>query len=255
MHRHSVNGLIYFTFESLQVTHAISSRHGGTSSAPFNTLNLSITVGDASSNVHSNIKRMHDAIALDQSCTVDASQAQADQIAIVDDRHRGTRIKHVDALLTKQPDLPLLLRFADCVPILLHDPAHRAIGVVHAGWRGTVSHVAAKSVQAMQQAFGTRTRDVIACIGPAIGPCCYKIRQDVISRVRMAFDNFDSILLQHNGSTYLDLWRANAIQLRGLGVGQIEIAEVCTADHVDDFYSWRAENKNTGRFGAIIALT
>ncbi len=257
MQQHRVNSLAYYTFESLddKVTHAISTRHGGVSPAPFDTLNLSVTAGDAPSNVNSNVKLLHEALALDIPATVTASQAQADKIAIVDASHRGMWIQNVDALITNQRHLPLLLRYADCVPILLHDPTHRAIAIVHAGWRGTAAQVVAKSIRAMQQAFGTRTQDVIACIGPSIGPCCYAIGQDVISQIRTAFSNADSLLTKQNGSTHLDLWQANAMQLLELGVEQIEIAKICTADHTDEFYSWRAENKNTGRFGAIIALT
>ncbi len=256
MQRHSANGLAYYTFDSLavQVTHAISTRHGGVSPAPFDTLNLSVVAGDQPSNVDANTARLHDTLELDASATVTASQAQADQIAIVDVNYRGTRMKNVDALVTDQPNLPLLLRYADCVPILLYDPAHHAIGVVHAGWRGTITKIAAKSVRAMQQAFGTQMRDVIACIGPSIGPCCYEIGDEVMDQVQGAFSEVDALLLKQNGSTHLDLWEANALQLRELGVEQIEIAKICTADHTDDFYSWRAENKNTGRFGAIISI-
>lgn len=256
MRRHSSNGLGYYTFDALngKIIHAISTRHGGVSPAPYDTLNLSVATGDAPTNVNSNIKHLHDALELDVSATVTASQAQADQIAIVGANHRGTRIKNVDALVTDQPNLPLLLRYADCVPILLYDPVHRAIGVVHAGWRGTIAKIAAKSVRAMQQGFGTRTGNVIACIGPSIGPCCYEVGDDVIAQVRAALDNAEALLLKQNGSTHLDLWEANAAQLRELGVEQIEIAEICTADHTNDFYSWRAENKDTGRFGTIAAL-
>jgi hypothetical protein len=106
MQRHSTNGLDYYTFESLddKIIHALSSRDGGVSPAPFDTLNLSVTTGDVPSNVNSNIERLHDALALDKSATVTASQAQADKIAIVDSSHRGTRIQNVDSLITNRPN-------------------------------------------------------------------------------------------------------------------------------------------------------
>jgi len=229
-------------------------RHGGISPAPFHSLNLSVAAGDNPSNVNANISRLHHALALDESATVTASQAQADQVAILDAGDRGTRIQNVDALITNAPDLPLLLRFADCVPIFFYDPVHRAIGVAHAGWRGTVAKIVAKTVRAMRDAYGTKMKDVRACIAPSIGPCCYEIGENVINQVRAGFHRADDLLVKQNGSTHLDLWQANAQQLRELGVEQIEIAEICTADHTDDFYSWRKENKNTGRFGAIISI-
>ncbi|HEX7593382.1 MAG TPA: laccase domain-containing protein, partial [Anaerolineae bacterium] len=98
--------------------------------------------------------------------------------------------------------------------------------------------------------------DLIACVAPSIGPCCYRIGANVIAQVRAAFGHADELLIpQADGSIHFDLWQANARQLRALGIEQIEIAEICTAHHTDDFYSWRAEKAKTGRFGAIIALT
>lgn len=258
MQRHTVNNLTYYTFDSLRdsgnVIHAISTRHGGVSPAPFDTLNLSQAAGDTAANVVKNIEHLHNALAL-ESAAVTASQAQADRIAVVNASHHGRRVQNVDALLTDKPGVPLMLCYADCVPIFLYDPMHRAIGVVHAGWRGTVSKIAAKSARAMGDAFGTRPRDLVACIGPSIGPCCYRIGDDVIERVRAALDDADQVLVaQPSGAKHFDLWQANAEQLREMGVEQIEIAEICTADHTDEFYSWRAENKVTGRFGAVIAM-
>ena len=259
MQRRTQGPLVYYTFDLLDapnLIHAISTRHGGISAAPFDTLNLSRHVGDDAMNVASNLERLHSALELDLRTTIDASQAQADRVAMVGVEQRGTRVKDVDALLTNAPNVPLLLRFADCVPILFFDPVHRAIGIAHAGWRGTVMKIATKTAQTMFDAFGTQPRDLIACIAPSIGPCCYRVGDDVIARVRDAFQNADALLIQQNdGGIHFDLWQANACQLRALGVEQIEIANICTAHRTDDFYSWRAEKAKTGRFGAMIAMT
>ncbi len=238
-----------------EVIHAVTTRHGGVSPAPFNTLNLSSHVGDDPAHVKENWQRLHVALGLDANATVDARQAQADRVARVSAEQRGTRIMDVDGLITDEPGLPLLLRFADCVPILFFDPAHRAVGLAHAGWRGTVGHVVSNTVAAMHDAFATRPADLIACVGPSIGPCCYEIGADVRERVEQAFPgNTSDLLIRRNGSTQLDLWEANACQLRALGVGQVEVAGLCTSDRTDEWYSWRRENARTGRFAAIIAL-
>jgi len=260
MQRHSRNDLAYYTFDSLRdsgaLIHAIATRRGGVSPAPFDTLNLSRHVGDDAANVATNLERLHTVLALDAAATVDASQAQANRVARVDARQRGTRIADVDALVTNAPNVPLLLRYADCVPIFFFDPVRRAIGVAHAGWRGTVRKIAARTAQTMFDTFGTRPRDLIACIAPSIGPCCYRVGDDVIAQVRAAFDDADDLLLaQPDGGVHFDLWQANARQLGALGVAQIEIAQICTAHHTDEFHSWRAERGTTGRFGAIIAIT
>ena len=259
MRRETRGELTYYTFHSLNdfdfLIHAISTRHGGISPAPFDALNLSRATGDAETNVATNILRLHDALGLEATATISASQAQADQVATVGAAQRGAVVRDVDALLTNEPALPLLLRYADCVPILLFDPRHRAIGVAHAGWRGTTGKIAAKAAQRMFDVYGTLPRDLIACIGPSIGPCCYAVRDDVITRVRAAFDQSDELLRTYSeGVVHFDLWEANAQQLRALGIDQIEIAGTCTADRTDDFFSWRAENGKTGRFGAIISL-
>lgn len=258
MQRHVVNSLSYYTFESLDdsgsIIHGISTRHGGVSPAPFHTLNLGRTVGDDPRHVATNLQHWHAALAMDASATVHAVQAQADSVAVVQSSHRGTWVPGVDALLTVERGLPMMMRFADCVPVLLYDPRHHAIGVVHAGWRGTVLKIVTLAAQAMFASFDTRPRDLIAGVGPSIGPCCYRIGDDVIARVRETFhDLADELLTSQNGAVYLNLWQANALQLRALGVEKIEVAGICTAEHTEDFYSARAENK-TGRFSAIIAL-
>ncbi len=258
MLRNSIHGTVLYQAERLlefeNLAHGVTTRHGGVSPAPFDTLNLSAHVGDAPERVQENLTRVHAALEINRAATVDASQAQADRVTRVTARERGTRVPDVDGLITNERGVNLMLRFADCVPILLYDPAHRAIGVAHAGWRGTVSHVVANTVRAMQDAFDTRAPDLIACIGPSIGPCCYEIGADVRARIETAFPETHAQLLRHNGATHLDLWQANAVQLRALGVREIEIAGVCTADHTHDFYSWRRENATTGRFAALIAL-
>ncbi len=223
------------------------------SPSPFHTLNLARAAGDDPANVATNTRRLHAALALDAAATVDASQAHGATVARVTALERGQCISGVDALLTSERGVPLLLRFADCVPILLFDPVQRAIGIIHAGWRGTVAKVTTQAVRALCNEFRTRPRDLVACVGPSIGPCCYRVGADVIAQVRAAFTGADELLVTRTGGTHLDLWLANARQLQALGVEQIETASLCTAEHTQEFYSARVEGK-TGRFGAIIAL-
>lgn len=259
MQRNEMNGVVFYQSDKLLeysgLIHAVTTRHGGVSPAPFDSLNLSAHVGDDAAHVQENLNRLHRALGLERSATVDASQAQADQVAIVTENERGTRIKGVDGLITNIRGIPLMLRFADCVPILLYDPVHAAIGIAHAGWRGTVAKVLSNTVRTMGETFQTGPQDLIVCIGPSIGPCCYEIGADVESKVQAAYPDTYPLLLSNNGSTHLNLWQANAVQLQALGVEQIEIGGVCTSDHTDDFYSWRREHANTGRFAALIALS
>lgn len=258
MHRVEIEGLAFYRSDLLNnfpnVIHAVTTRHGGSSPTPFDSLNLSAHVGDDAANVNSNLDRVHQALGLDRHSTVDASQAQAERVAVITQSERGTRVAGVDGLISNNPGIPLMLRFADCVPILFYDPVQQAVGLAHAGWRGTVGKVVTNTVIAMRDAFGTDPADLISVIGPSIGPCCYEIGSDVHGRVNSAFPDTAQLLLQQNGALHLDLWQANAHQLRELGLKQIEIANICTADHTNDFYSWRRETAQTGRFGALISL-
>jgi YfiH family protein len=249
---------VFYLSEAMEsfsgIVAAVTTRHGGVSPKPFDSLNLSASVGDDPSNIRENWTRLHRVLDLDALATVDARQAQAGSVAVVNHAERGTRIAQVDGLITNVTAVPLMLRFADCVPILFCDPKRHAIGVAHAGWRGTVAKVVANTVRAMIHAYGSEPRDLIACVGPSIGPCCYEIGADVYEHVKQALPWSEELVIRRNGSLHLDLWGANVRQLRELGVGEIEVAGVCTADHTEDFYSWRREHARTGRFAAIIAL-
>ena len=153
------------------------------------------------------------------------------------------------------PDVTLLMRFADCVPILLYDHRNEAIGLAHAGWVGTVRRAAQAAVDGMITTFGSDAAEIMVCLGPSIGPDHYEIGADVATKVREAFgEQADQYLHSRSGSIYFDLWAANRDQLVGSGVQHLEMAEICTACHTEDWFSHRAEKGSTGRFGALIGL-
>jgi len=160
-----------------------------------------------------------------------------------------------DALLTTHPDVTLFMRFADCVPILLYDPEHQAVGLVHAGWRGTVKRVAAAAVGHMHTRFQTRPQALLAAIGPSICARHYQVGPEVAAQVVQAFGVDACVLLPDpSGGVQFDLWAANRLVLHQAGVQQVETAAVCTACHLDDWFSHRAEHGRTGRFGAMIGV-
>jgi YfiH family protein len=168
---------------------------------------------------------------------------------------KGRVCPRTDALITATPGVPLMLRFADCVPILFYDPARKVVGLAHAGWRGTVAGIAQATVEAMGRTFGCRPQDMIAGIGPAIGPCCYTVGADVVQAVRQAFPGGSERLTHRAGGHWqLDLWSANQVQLAECGVGQIEVAGLCTACHTEEWFSHRATGGKTGRFGVLAGL-
>jgi YfiH family protein len=162
---------------------------------------------------------------------------------------------NTDGLVTATPGVALLLRFADCQPILLYDPVHHALGLIHAGWRGVAQGIARRAVEAMHEAFGSRSQDLIVGLGPAIGPCCYTVGHNVAAAMGYALPNWgQAMVLEGEDQWRFDLSAANAQQLAAEGVQQIEQAGLCTACHLDEFYSHRGENGRTGRFAVVACL-
>ncbi len=259
MHRHEPNGLAYYTFPSLErygeLVHAVTTRHGGVSTGPYTSLNVSRGLGDDPAAVEENLRRVCHVLGLRRQDLVSPNQRHTANVRRVDASDRGRIQVGYDALITDQPEVPLLLRYADCVPVLIYDPAHHALAVVHSGWRGTVLGIARSAVQALAEAYGSRPGDLVAAIGPSIGPCCYEVGSDVADAVRTAFTGSAGLLVDRpGGRRYLDLWAANRRWLLEAGVRQIEVGALCTACHTDEFYSHRAEGGKTGHFAAVLSL-
>ena len=261
MERIDRGGPVYYRFEqwpeSGALAHGVFTRQGGVSRAPFASLNVGGTVGDDLAAVRENLRRIYAALSLDgeRACTV--WQVHSADTVLATERTPGRHwLARADGMITNRPGLPLTMRFADCVPLLFHDPVHRAVGIAHAGWRGTVGMVGVSVVRAMQAAFGTDPADLQVAIGPSIGPERYEVGSEVAAAVLKAFGEDGKGLLHYpnGGKAHLDLWAANRLALERVGVRQIEVAGLCTAAHVDDFFSHRAERGKTGRFCAVIAL-
>lgn len=256
---HESQGVRYFSFESLaseKLPHAILTRQGGVSPEPWDSLNVGGTVGDDRPRVIENRLRSFHALGRDPQSMFDVWQVHSADVVIANAPHSFAPPElKADAIITDNPDITLFMRFADCTPILLYNPVRSVIGLVHAGWMGTVKQVAAAAIDAMTAAYGSRPADILAAIGPSIGPDHYEIGEDVITRVRAAFHgDAENLLVRHGDRLHFDLWEANKLSLVQAGVRQIEISGLCTACHPDDWYSHRAEKGKTGRFGALVAL-
>jgi purine-nucleoside/S-methyl-5'-thioadenosine phosphorylase / adenosine deaminase len=250
----------YFTFNLLDgrgPIHAIFTRWGGVSTSPWQSLNVGGTVGDKLEHVQENRQRSFRAVGLNPGSIYDAWQVHGREVVVADQpRKPGEAYRQADILLTDRPGVTLFMRFADCVPLMLYDPRQGVVGLVHAGWRGTVEHAPAAAVQAMQVHFNSQPADILAGIGPSIGWHHYPVGEEVVQQVQTAFgERAAGILIHQNGSTNLDLWAANRMVLEDCGVEKIEISGLCTACEVNDWYSHRGESGKTGRFGALIALS
>lgn len=275
--------LHYFRFHELPqngvAQHAVFSRRGGVSAAPFDSLNLSVSVPDEREHVYANRRRAYGLFGRDTDTVVHAHLVHGADVARVTQADNGTWLTHVDGLITDQPGCVLTMNYADCAPIFLYDPRRRAIGLGHAGWRGTVIDLPGAMVRAMAEQFASNPADLVAAVGPCIGPCCYEVGEDVIAAVEAAFERPVELLrsADHGPRTTddeessdrrpssvdripggrrlnFDLPEANRRNLRNAGVANIELSGYCTACRTDLFFSHRAERGRTGRFGAVFAL-
>jgi YfiH family protein len=259
MIRHAASGIPYYTFPSLEqhaeILHAVFTRHGGVSRPPYRALNVGHSVGDDPEAVEENHSLLWQALAIQSREVITARQVHGSHVAVVGTREGGCVVPQTDALITGEEGVTLMLRFADCVPILLYDSRKRVAGLGHAGWRGTAAVVASRMVSAMIDSFGSDPADVLAALGPAIGPCCYEVGDEVVRAIKPTLNKWqDAMRPSANGHSSLDLWEANRQQLRERGVNHIETGCVCTACHAEEFFSHRADGGKTGRFAALLGL-
>lgn len=271
MREHQHEELTYFAFESFPATpgkhgnplqaaglrHAIFSRRGGHSQGPFASLNMSMSVPDERDHVYANRRKVYGLFGRDTHTVVHAHLVHGADVARVTRDNDGQWVEHVDAIITDQPGCVLSMNFADCGPILIYDPVHRAAGLGHAGWRGAMVDLPGAMVRAMSEQFGSNPADLIAAIGPSIGPCCYEVGEEVLAAASQAFDDHHQLFHRPTPDSprpHLDLSEANRRALARAGVSSIELSGFCTACRTDLFFSHRAERGRTGRFGAVMAI-
>lgn len=245
-------------------THAVSTRHGGVSAGAFNSLNLGLHVEDDAESVLQNRRLFAEALGVQPENITTCQQIHGDKIVRVKVAQKGAgfsdyaeAIADTDALITNEANVPLMLFFADCTPILLADPVKKAVGLAHGGWKGTVKSIAAKTVAAMVCEFGSNPNDILAAIGPSIGKCCYTVGEEVAEQFRQAFPWMAERILTHTEQGIkLDLQLCNTLLLQSVGVQAkyIENAHTCTACNNSQFFSYRADNGKTGRIAALISV-
>jgi polyphenol oxidase len=259
MKRLSKNGLEVLQFENPGFSgcmHGFFTRKGGVSIGQWTSLNQGGTVGDERLRTIENRKRAFDFFDRQVESIFDVWQVHgntvicAEKPRVLDEPHTKA-----DAILTNKPELTLFMRFADCVPILLFDPVKKVVGGVHAGWKGTVNNIVGDAVRTLIDHYDVNPGDIIAGIGPSIGPDHYIVGEEVHEMALKTFSaDIHQVVSIIEGKTHFNLWRANEYLLEKQGVKAIECAQICTACNLGDWYSHRAENGATGRFGALIAL-
>ena len=267
------NGVPYIVFKNLElpgIVHGFSTRLGGVSEEIYSTMNLSFHRGDDMDAVMENHRRLAQAVGYDYRRLVFSDQVHETVIRKITEEDAGkgiTResdITETDGLMTNVKDLPLITFYADCVPLLIVDPVHHAIGCSHSGWRGTVGEMGKKTVEAMREAYGSRPEDIFAAIGPSICQDCYEVGKDVAEPFEKLFsqERYQDVSLKNiltekvNGKYQLDLWRANEAILLGAGIlkEHLSMTDICTCCNPSYLFSHRASKGKRGNLAAFLML-
>lgn len=250
-----VRFLVFDSFvESGLVTHCFTTRTGGVSQSPFDSLNLGLTAGDREEDVLRNRELLgkimgaypEESILLEHGSDVHVLRASG-----------GSEIPVADSVITGIHKAPLTIFYADCVPLFILDRATPAIGLAHGGWRGTLKNVAGTTCEKMKCEFGTKMENCIVGIGPSIGPCCFLVDEDVESRFEETFSELKDLMHKTSNNKWsIDLWRINRrlFLMQGVPEENITVSSLCTSCEPGMFFSFRRDKRRTGRMAAMLML-
>ena len=264
--KNGVTWLTYPAFEKIPgIVHGFSTRLGGMSQGIYESMNLSFTRGDNEDAVRENYRRLSDAMGFSMGDIVTSDQTHTTNVHVVTETDRGNGITKprpytdVDGMITNVPGLVLATFYADCVPLFFVDPVHKAVGLSHSGWRGTVGKIGKATVEKMAEEFQTDPSELYAAIGPSICQDCYEVSEDVAQEFISAFEGWaDNRLLyrKENGKYQLNLWRANELVLLESGVpkNRIAVTDICTCCNPQVLFSHRASKGKRGNLGAFLQL-
>jgi len=231
-----------------EVVHAFFTREGGVSAGPFRSLNLSLTVGDDPGCVEENRRLVQQALDLKALAAAAQVHGRREAVLTLASLNPGTEVPQVDVLISREPGLGLLIKQADCQAVMLYDPVKQVAANVHCGWRGQVANLLGRAVARLEELFGCRPPDLVAAVGPSLGPCCAEFKN-------FAREFPPSLWPYQVRPAFFDLWSLSRDQLTAAGLKpeHLDLAGICTRCRGDDFFSYRRE-KITGRQAAVIAL-
>lgn len=264
----NIESVPYLTYNSLSeisfINHAFSTRLGGVSKEEFSTMNLAFNRGDVPENVVENYKRICSAAGFEYESLTASSQDHNTFVRVVTKENKGVGIykpkdiESVDALITNEKGVTLVTYYADCTPLFFVDTVNKAIGLAHAGWRGTVGRIGEKVVNKMSEMYGTNPADIIAAIGPAISVCCYEVDKPCADNF-LALSDLDSskfVFPKENSKYMIDLLETNRQILLNAGVKNenITISDLCTNCNSDLLWSHRATKGHRGTMAAFMCI-
>jgi polyphenol oxidase len=260
--RHEFQGTPYYSCRVLEnlprLRHGFSTRRGGVPDLNESSLNLANASWDSPARVDENRRRYLSAVHLEDARLITLHQVHSNCVHIIEEISHQWNQSEGDALITRTENIALAVKTADCLPVLMADPATNAIAAVHSGWRGTLSGVLPEAIREMQRAFGSMPANLLIAIGPGIRSCCFEVGQEVAELFDKAFPEagLSKPISARPGKFLLDLCGALRIQLNLAGVrseNQFDL-DACTCCNTNDFFSYRAEGAASGRMMAVIGF-
>lgn len=259
---HLKNGIEFDSCDSLAVCHAFSTRYGGVSEAPFDSLNFADNRGDKPENLLENYRRLGAAVGFDASRVVCCRQVHSATVVEAREDFAGKvlwndRPFDADALVTNVPALPLVVFSSDCCTALFFDPVTRSIGAAHAGWRGTADGIVYNVVREMERLYGAKAENIRVALGPSIHPCCFETHADVPDALRETLGAEAEQCIEAMGEKFrVDLNLANRLWLAraGIRVENIEAHPDCTGCDLVRYWSHRKMGEKRGGQIAVISL-
>ncbi len=247
------------------ISHFMTTRHGGVSSGAYASMNPGIYTEDHPDLIRKNLELLSDAVGISRENMVMPHQTHGDRVSVIDasflaldETGRRLRLEGVDALVTDVPDVCVSVSTADCVPVLLYAPDRKVVAAVHAGWRGSALRIAQKTARLMIGTYGCDPARLLAGIGPSIGQESFEVGEEVVVAFQAAGFPMERILRRDAGTrkAHVDLWEANRLQLleAGLRAGHIEVAGICTYTRHEDYFSARRLGVKSGRMLTGICL-
>ena len=250
-----MNYILNNLFDNKNVLHSFTTRSSGCSEAPYNTLNLAFHVNDNAANVLKNHQNLAEDLGYHYQELVHMRQIHSDKIVIVDPTiHNFENPPECDALITNQTNIPLMVMTADCTPVLFYDPKKKIIAVAHAGRAGALKGIVPKTIEQMQNKFGSILTDIQVVLGPSIGACCYEVGEKIVNEVTE--QGYGLSVVYENGQYSLDVNTIIIKQLQTLGLPKknLEDLGICNACHNKTYFSYRADKQITGRIAGILML-
>lgn len=259
-----INLITYTLFSQFkEMNHFTSTRNTGVSEGDFFSLNLGLYSGDKPDFIQKNFNLLFDFTGIKSHQLFIPHQTHGDKIIIVDEKFlqeksekQQSLLYGKDALITNLSDIYIGVTTADCVPVLIYDPAKKVVGAIHAGWRGTCAKIISKTIEKMSEKFGSNPTDMIAVIGPSISVDVYNVGDELVDEFENAGFKTSEIFQQKNEKIHLDLWKANENLLleKGLKKENIEISGRCTFTEYETFFSARKLGIKSGRMISVIGI-